>query len=240
MHAIGTLPLFETLLQPRRVAYTRPPGIDRWAEIPSMPNRVPPLPPRDPSPLGPLGEESSLELLRLAQNGDEAALDRLCERLLPRLRRWATGRLPLAARDLGDTEDVVQSAMVSALAHLPDFEPRHDGALQGYLRQAVLNQIRDHARRARRRPEMTAVSGDEPDRDASPLEQAIGGETIARYEAALARLRPQEREAIHLRLELECDYAEIATALGKPSANTARMTVSRALVRLAEAMGRDL
>lgn len=61
---------------------------------------------------------------------------------------------------------------------------------------------------------------------------------MGRYEAALARLEPEEREAIVGRIELGCPYAELAEALGKPSADAARMTVSRALLRLAEEMSR--
>ena len=74
--------------------------------------------------------------------------------------------------------------------------------------------------------------------DPSPLEEAIGRETLERYESALLRLRPTDREAIMLRIELNYPYADIATALGKPSIAAAQMTVSRALVRLAEEMAR--
>jgi hypothetical protein len=40
------------------------------------------------------------------------------------------------------------------------------------------------------------------------------------------------------RVELDGTYEELAEVLGKPSADAARMTVSRALVRLAEEMRR--
>ena len=39
------------------------------------------------------------------------------------------------------------------------------------------------------------------------------------------------------RVELGLTYSEIAAAAGKPSANAARMAVTRALIRLAEEMG---
>ena len=52
--------------------------------------------------------ESSVELLERARAGDSDALDRLLGRYLPRLRRWASGRLPRRARDLSDTDDLVQ------------------------------------------------------------------------------------------------------------------------------------
>jgi DNA-directed RNA polymerase specialized sigma24 family protein len=69
---------------------------------------------------------------------------------------------------------------------------------------------------------------------ASPLDIAIGREGVARYEAALERLRPADREAIVGRLELQYDYQELAVILGKPNANAARVAVTRALARLME------
>ena len=61
----------------------------------------------------------------------------------------------------------------------------------------------------------------------------------ARYEAALQRLKPGDREAIIARVEMGLPYSEVAAALGKPSVAAAHMAVSRALVRLAEEMARS-
>ena len=70
----------------------------------------------------------------------------------------------------------------------------------------------------------------------SPLEAAIGQETVERYESALMTLTADEREAIVARLELGLTHAELADAMGKPSADAARMAVARAMLRLARAM----
>ena len=53
------------------------------------------------------------------------------------------------------------------------------------------------------------------------------------YEQALARLSPEQREAVILRLEFGMGWAEIAAATERASADAARMLVSRALVELA-------
>jgi RNA polymerase sigma-70 factor (ECF subfamily) len=71
------------------------------------------------------------------------------------------------------------------------------------------------------------------------LQHVIGAETLERYHRALDRLEAQDREAIIARVELGQSWAEVAAALGKPSADAARMAVSRALKRLAEEMARD-
>ncbi len=189
--------------------------------------------------LGGVPVDGTFELVERAKTGDTQALDALFTRFLPPLRRWASGRLPRWTRNLMDTDDLVQETLLRAVNRINSFESRHEGALQAYLRQAVVNRIRDEVRRSGRSPMATALDDNERDAGASPLDLAIGREAVERYEAALARLRPDEREAIVLRVEMECSYLEVAQALGKPSADAARMTVSRALVRLAEEMERD-
>ncbi len=187
-------------------------------------------------PRGPADVESTVELLNRARAGDSSALDKLFSRCLPPLRRWARGRLPLGARGALDTQDLVQDTVLNALQRLDHFESRHEGALQAYLRQAVLNRIRDEARKLARRPAPSELDADQPSPGASPLDIAVGREGVERYEAALQRLRPIDREAIVGRLELQYDYDELAVFLNKPNGNAARVAVTRALGRLLEQM----
>jgi RNA polymerase sigma-70 factor (ECF subfamily) len=182
------------------------------------------------------GVDSTVDLVRRAKSGDGEALDRLAARFLPALRRWASGRLPRWCRDLMDTDDLVQETVVRVVNRIDRFESRHVGALQAYLRQAVMNRIRDEVRRGRRSPALTGLDENHRDCNASPLEVAIGHEAVEEYEAALARLRPGEREAIVVRVELDGTYQDVAQALGKQSTDAARMAVSRALLRLAKEM----
>ena len=100
---------------------------------------------------------STLDLLQRARAGDQDALNALFGRYLPPLRRWARGRLPRWTRDLRDTDDLVQETLVQTLGRLDAFEPRHEGALQAYLRQAVVNRVRDEVRRVGRRPAAAAA-----------------------------------------------------------------------------------
>jgi RNA polymerase sigma-70 factor, ECF subfamily len=180
--------------------------------------------------------ESTFELIERARAGDQAALERLFARHLKPLQRWASGRLPEWARDLADTDDLVQDALIQTFKKLDDFEPRGVGALLAYLRQAVLNRLRDELRRTGRRPEMADLDGLEIDGTISPVEQAIQREAVERYRHALARLKPDERDAIIGRVEMGYSYEELAAALGKSSADAARKAAQRALLRLAEEM----
>lgn len=180
--------------------------------------------------------ESTAALLSLVRDGDGDARDRLLSRYLPALRRWAHGRLPNRARGMVDTDDLVQVSLLRALDHVTRFEPRHEGAFLAYLRRIVLNAIRDEIRRSARRPGADELSEELADGTPSPVERAVGREVVEAYETALARLGEVQQEAVIMRVEMGFSYQEIAAALGRPSANAARMTVSRALLRLAEEM----
>ena len=200
--------------------------------------------PVDPSDGNPLGSaamqaadlESTARLIERAQAGDGQALDSLLTRHLRPLRRWARGRLPRWARDLAETDDLVQDTLLQTFKRIGDFECRGVGALQAYLREAILNRVRDELRKKGRRPTSTGLDGYEVHGGLSPLEEAMGREAIARYEQALATLNPDDREALICRLEMGYSHQELADALGKPSAEAARKAAQRALVRLVQQM----
>jgi len=180
---------------------------------------------------------SSFGLLLRAREGDDAARNELCARYLPRLRKWAHGRLPPWAREHLDTEDIVQDTLMQSVRKLSGFAPQHERAFCAYVSEALRNRLRDAMRRAMTRPAGRPVSPDEPARDPSPLEQAVGSQMLGRYDAALQRLRETDRELIVARVELGLDYDEIAGLFEKSSPAAARVGVSRALIRLAEEMG---
>jgi RNA polymerase sigma-70 factor (ECF subfamily) len=184
------------------------------------------------------GPASTRELVDRARLGDQQAVGDLFARHLRPLQRWARGRLPQWARDFADTDDLVQDALLRTFKRIEDFEPRGVGALQAYLRQVVVNRLRDELRRRGRRPDLTDLEEKDLEAAGSPLEEAIGHESLEHYQRALERLRPEDRELIVARVEMEYTYDELAQVLGKPSAEAARKAAQRALVRLAEEMKR--
>jgi RNA polymerase sigma-70 factor (ECF subfamily) len=137
-----------------------------------------------------------------------------------------------------ETQDLIQEVLFRAVQRVETFEPQHEGAFQAYIRQMLFNRIRDEARKGRRRPGEEPLDEECATTDPSPLELTIGREAIDRYEAALERLSPRDRELIVAKIELGFTSSEIAEALGRPSAAAAHMAVARALVRLAEEMSR--
>jgi DNA-directed RNA polymerase specialized sigma24 family protein len=68
---------------------------------------------------------------------------------------------------------------------------------------------------------------------------AEASELMDRYDSALERLKPEQRECIIARIELRLSWPEVATALNKPSVPAAQMAVRRSLVRLAQEMSHE-
>ena len=184
-----------------------------------------------------LSTESTATLLSLLRQGDQAARERLMARYLPLLRRWAHGRLPSVARDLNDTNDLVQITLMSALKNLDKFESQHEGALLAYLRTSLMNAIRGEMRRIGRHGINEALPEDTELLGADELSRRLDSDQWLDYERALAKLPDHKREAVVLRLEFGMSYAEIASALDRPSEAAAHMMVSRAIVELAEHLG---
>jgi RNA polymerase sigma-70 factor (ECF subfamily) len=182
---------------------------------------------------------SSFDLVQRANAGDREALDTLFARYSPRLQRWAHGRVPPAARGALQTHDLVNDTLIRVLEGLPSFKPRHEGAFQGYVRTVLWNRIRDIARQHQRAGAPHALDSQIPGHDFSPLDLAIGQETFERYETALNRLRPDERDLIIARIEMGLPHIEIGAMFGKPSVAAVHMALSRALVKLAQEMAHE-
>ena len=182
---------------------------------------------------------STTRLLEQHRNGDPKAQEALFGRYLPVLSRWARGRLPNRSRDLAETDDLVQVALLRALKRIDDFKADRPGAFVAYLRTILLNLVRDEVRRTDRRPLMASLEESLPAPQASIVEQVVGHERLAQYERALARLPDEKRAAVVMRVEFGLGFEEIARELERPSANATRMLVARALDEMAEDFRED-
>jgi RNA polymerase sigma factor (sigma-70 family) len=110
--------------------------------------------------------------------------------------------------------------------------------MQAYLRQSVINRIRDEVRRIGRRPAPVELPEDQPGDLTSPLELAIQTQAYERYREALTTLTPRERELIVARIEIQWSLTEIAQHFGMRTVDGARMAVTRAVKRLTKGLGR--
>lgn len=177
---------------------------------------------------------TTAQLIGQIRAGDAQARERLFARCLPLLRHWAHGRLPFYARDLNDTNDLIQMTLARALNRLNEFESQHQGSFLAYLRTILLNALRDEIRRTGRHGTPETLNDAHPDSaSSSPVEMAVGQQELARYEAALAGLPPQSQEIVVLRIEFGLSFPEIAAETGN-TPDAARMAFNRARARLDE------
>lgn len=179
---------------------------------------------------------STQDLMNRIRAGDGAARDMLLERFVPVLSRWAHGRLPHGARDLSETQDLVQLTLIKALGHLETFDATRPGSFLAWLRTIFLNVLKDELRRHDRRPNHGDVDAPALQPTEGISQAPMSAEDLASYESALALLPEDMREAVVLSLEFGFSHDELAQAIGAPTAEAARMRLKRALLKLAEHM----
>lgn len=182
------------------------------------------------------GQESTRGLVERGRKGDASAWETVFARITARLRFWTHRRMPPATRGQDQTRDIVQDAAMGVWRNVNTLDLRKPGDLEAYLREAVINRIRDRARRIQREPLLVSVDPDLKDDLPTPLTIALSGERWARYQAAFSELTVQQREALIARTEMGCSWEQVAEAINSPSPAAARMLFNRAVERLRAAV----
>lgn len=151
--------------------------------------------------------------------------------------------MPRTTQSAAETNDVIQDAALglwNRLQTLDTLDFQRSGDLDAYMRQAVLNRIRDHARRGVSRPLILPMDQTDSQAavDASPsaLDLVLDVEAMDRYQRAFAALEMSDREALIARAEMGYSFEQIAQLTHRPSAAAARMAVNRAVERLRRAV----
>ena len=185
-------------------------------------------------------EEIPDSLLRSAVEGDPEAREKFWTVALPKLRQLAHRRIPPHLRRLEETEDLVQRSAAKVFQRLQTFEGRDVAYFIAFMRKSIRNLVIDDIRRfSKERP--VAIVGTEEANTPSPELGAIESELEEKLEAALTELRkaqPRLYVAQVLRTEFDLGYEEIAEFLNKPSADAARMDVTRARSALSGILAR--
>jgi RNA polymerase sigma-70 factor (ECF subfamily) len=133
-------------------------------------------------------------------------------------------------------EDVAQDVFASAFEKLQGF--RLEASPRTWLLTIARNRCIDQLRRAGREPVELTEEGDESDR--APDEAPLPPELLSRrvdVDAALGQLLENERALVVLRFRHGLEYPELASVFGIKE-GTVRMRLSRALVRMREALER--
>jgi len=182
----------------------------------------------------PIPDETDEALARSSAAGSEGAFEDL-------VRRHQRGVYALAqrfTRNHDDADDVAQDSFLRAWRGIAAYDPSRP--FKPWLYRIVVNTALNHLRTIRNRKEDDLGETDGlpalPDSSGSDPEQEWSGEATARaVHRAMARLRPEERAILHLRVREEMGYRDIAVTLGVRIG-----TVMSRLSRARDALRREL
>jgi RNA polymerase sigma-70 factor (ECF subfamily) len=192
-------------------------------------------------------------LMQRAKDGDASARSDLLEFYRDRLRRMVALRLDqrLAARL--DPSDIVQEAMRDAFKRLGEYFATPEIAFYPWLRRIawdrLMDMYRQHITAEKRSVLKEHVRGPELNDESmaelahnlaansqNPRQRAMVAELESRMMAALAQLKPDDRELLVLRYVEQLDVEDIANVLGiSRTAVTSRHL--RAVQRLRQFLG---
>lgn len=159
---------------------------------------------------------------------DGEAFDVIFERHYEAVARFLARRLP---RDLAS--ELTSETFTRAFAGRARFDGRYDSALP-YLLGIAAHLTRRHRRSEELMLRAYARSGSWP--DSTPPAEAADSRDVA---AALASLKPSERDVLLLVAWADLEYEQIAAALGIP-VGTVRSRLSRARARLRQRLRGEL
>jgi RNA polymerase sigma-70 factor (ECF subfamily) len=171
-----------------------------------------------------------------ARAGDEQAWESLYRSVYPRLRGYLTRRV-----GPDHAEDVMSDTMTRAVAGIDRFEwgpAGFDGWLFGIARRAAADHHRRNSRRRREAGAVMLLSTDRTDPGPAPDEPAVISVEHAQVRRVFARLRPEDRELLELRVIAGLSPEQVGAILGKKS-GAVRTAQSRALNRLRGLMDAD-
>jgi len=199
-------------------------------------------------------EQTTRHLVTLAKEGDPFAVDQLCRIYGEKIRRIIRLRIDRKLRPKIDSVDIVQDALVQALAGLENFTYKDEGDFLRWLSKIAENKLRDildkfHADKRDIRREIpfkeieTNTEGgsfgvDGPLQTTTPSVLLARKEQFDRLESAIDHLKPEYREVIFLSRIERLSHEEIALRMGK-SKGAVAMLLSRALVALTAAYEND-
>jgi len=196
----------------------------------------------------------SVELVQLAQSGDQNALNELFDRYYERVRSIVRLLLGNKLRMATESGDILQETFAVASVKFENFEWRDEASLIQWLSKLAEHQIiaaadyhgarkRDRGREVRleRRPTThpapdSVVSIGLPADVTAPLDHVDGKEQIEIVETCIHELPELYRELIILRDYTGASWESVAEQTRRPSAAAARMMHARALMELGKAV----
>ena len=170
------------------------------------------------------------ELIEKAQAGDRPAFGELFELHRSRLAGLIRSKIGPGMRANLDVDDVLQETFTKALQSLDQFLWRGDQSFIRWLGGIAGNLILDAARTHRRKQNFQLLA-DAPGSGTSPSGVLRREERFERFQAALNRLTPEQREVVRLVRIDGLKIVEVSERLGK-SPDAVKQLMLRGLARL--------
>ena len=203
----------------------------------------------DPLPSTVDGSEARLhKLLQAAREGSSEALGKLMEGFRPYLLLIAYQEMDSDLCAKAGPSDLVQESFLEAQRDIRNFQGAGQDELMAWLRQILLHNLADFARRYREAGARRVALEQRLDDSAvpalrqqlvtdvpSPSTQAMANEQVVALIKLLNRLPEDYRQAIVLRHQQHLSFTEIGAALGR-SAEAARKLWARAIEAMQEHM----
>ncbi|MFC1633528.1 sigma-70 family RNA polymerase sigma factor [Planctomycetota bacterium] len=191
--------------------------------------------------------QKTQQLVTLAKDGDESALDQLCQVYSERVRWMVRLRMNRELRSKLESMDLAQDVLIHALRGLGDFTYKNEGDFIRWLSKIAQNALRDnldklHADKRNVRKELP-LNGDRSTTNSkfvgspglidvtTPSMIMSRREDLAKLEKAIDMVKPEYREVIVLTKIEGLSYREIGDRLSK-SDDAVRMLLSRAMASL--------
>ena len=180
------------------------------------------------------------DLIRSVRSGDAGAWKSLDARYRMALYLFMRGRIPKQARGRFDTDDLLQSAFLSAFRELDSYQDRGQGSFLAWMTTILENRLRDKLRRVktksrdveRSEPYQTDVAIKVDKLFApSPSEVFSKAEDSARLLEAIADLEPELGLIVRSHFFDKTPLAHIARDLGR-DVKTVRGRLSTAITIL--------
>ncbi|HUU15635.1 MAG TPA: sigma-70 family RNA polymerase sigma factor [Sedimentisphaerales bacterium] len=198
--------------------------------------------------------QKTQELVALAQEGDQSALNHLYRIYAERVRWMVRFRMSKELRSKLESMDIVQDTLVHALHGLDGFTYKNEGDFVRWLSKIAENELRGSLRKlhADKRDirKVVRLDDDRPTTGGgyagmpAPVDATTPSvimsrkEDLDKLEKAIDKLRPEYREVIVLTKIEGLSYKEISGRLGK-SNDAVRKLASRAIVALTSVFESD-
>jgi RNA polymerase sigma-70 factor (ECF subfamily) len=189
--------------------------------------------------------------LAAARDGSFSALGQLLDHYRDYLLRVANDELQSSLAPKVAPSDIVQDTFLQAAKDFPRFGGQTEGELRAWLRQILIHNLKDTARRfqqtQKRATSMEVALGEEDRATAGaedmectlplPGERLVSAERRSQIESLLDQLSHEHRQVIQLRTFEGRSFNEIAALMGRTSKAVQKLW-SRAIRNLAREMKR--